>query len=545
MILKKQLNEILHQALHHQNNGDYSSAIKLYQEVLKSDPKNPDVYNNLAIIYLNINDLVKAENIIIDYLTNTSGDATAFNNLAIVYQRTNRVPQSIKLLEHALSLDPFKFETFLNLTNSHSLLHQNNEALHFALEAVKINPTSSGAFNNLGSILNTLAMFSESKIAFETAVDLDKNNIEATINLATVFIREGKRDEAIKVYEKILRKLPKHLKPKQHVIKFLLANEYLTRGEIAKGWELYDSGFDPSVPLTNARSPSRTFSKPRWDGKMHNGKTLLIWKEQGLGDEIMFYSILPDLFNKFKDMKFIIECDYRMVPILSRTFPDVLVRQQSFYGAPKFKSFHDDFDYEVPVASLNRHFRKSIADYKNAEPLKFITDPDLNFDFKNRLSNLTGKLKIGFCWRSGQIDPLRNLCYTEIGDWASLFQLKDVDWVNLQYGECEGEVQFAETNFDVKIHRWSDVNLKDDLDKVFSIIENLDLVITVATAVQYMSAAMRKPVLLVTLPQAFHRFNCDFDPWFSNLMPFENMDIKACLGMIENYLIENYSLVKR
>ena len=533
---------MLNDGLRRQNAGDYNTAIKIYKNVIAIDGKNPHAYNNLAIIYLNTNDLVNAENIIIEYLQKTDGDANSFNNLAIVYQRTNRLVQAVKLLEHALTLDPFKFETFLNLTNSHSLLHQNNEALHYALEAVKINASSSGAFNNLGSVLSTLAMFAEAKIAFQTALELDKNNFEAALNLATNSIREGNRPEAIATYEKILKKLPKHLKSKQHVIKFLLANEYLTTGNLVKGWEYYDSGFDPSVPVTNARSPNRTFNKPKWDGKQHPGKKLLLWKEQGLGDEIMFYSILPDLLHKFSNMNFIIESDYRMVSILQRTFDNVEVREQAFHGPPDYNYIHDDYDFHIPLASLNRYFRQSIDDYVHALPLKFKSNEDLNLEFKNRLSPYSDKLKIGFCWRSGQIDPLRNLCYTEIGDWAELFKLKNVEWINLQYGQCEQEVLFAEQNFNVKIHRWDDVNLKDDLDKVFSIIENVDIVITVATAVQHMSAAIRKPVFLITLPEAFHRFGCSFDPWFNNLIPFENANVKNSLTMIKEYLIQNYNL---
>ena len=542
MLLSHEVNHMLNDGLRRQNAGDYNTAIKIYKNVIAIDGKNPHAYNNLAIIYLNTNDLVNAENIIIEYLQKTDGDANSFNNLAIVYQRTNRLVQAVKLLEHALTLDPFKFETFLNLTNSHSLLHQNNEALHYALEAVKINASSSGAFNNLGSVLSTLAMFAEAKIAFQTALELDKNNFEAALNLATNSIREGNRPEAIATYEKILKKLPKHLKSKQHVIKFLLANEYLTTGNLVKGWEYYDSGFDPSVPVTNARSPNRTFNKPKWDGKQHPGKKLLLWKEQGLGDEIMFYSILPDLLHKFSNMNFIIESDYRMVSILQRTFDNVEVREQAFHGPPDYNYIHDDYDFHIPLASLNRYFRQSIDDYVHALPLKFKSNEDLNLEFKNRLSPYSDKLKIGFCWRSGQIDPLRNLCYTEIGDWAELFKLKNVEWINLQYGQCEQEVLFAEQNFNVKIHRWDDVNLKDDLDKVFSIIENVDIVITVATAVQHMSAAIRKPVFLITLPEAFHRFGCSFDPWFNNLIPFENANVKNSLTMIKEYLIQNYNL---
>ena len=138
------------------------------------------------------------------------------------------------------------------------------------------------------------------------------------------------------------------------------------------------------------------------------------------------------------------------------------------------------------------------------------------------------------------MDPLRNLTYLNILDCGNLFSHPNVAWVNLQYGDCEEECLAAEKQFGIKIIRWNDLNLKDDLDDIFALIANLDFVVTTATAVHHMSAAVGTETLLITPPGAWNRFNLDYDPWFSNLHPVIT-DIKSpnqSFEYIKNYIDE-------
>ena len=521
-----------------QNSGHYDVAVVKYNKYLENDPYNQFALNNLSVIYINQAKLELAEKTIMQCLQNSEGSADSFNHLAIVYLRTSRLVQASKLLEHALTLDPFKIETYLNLVNVYGNLNDTTKAMHYALEGIKIAPASSLAFNNLGSVLNSMAMFEEAIIAFETAFELDNNNIEALVNLGTCRVFSGKNNEAISIYENALKKLPKKVRSQADVIKFLLAFEYLKKGLLDKGWEYYDYGFHPNIPSANARAQPRTFKKPLWKGQPIVGKTLLIWREQGLGDEMMFLSCMPDLI-KFHD-KIILEVDKRLVETIQRSFPSITVRAQNYGPPPYFEAIYHDYDYQLPLASLMRYFRKSIDDFKTSSPyIKF--DQVKKTKFSDRLAPYKGKLLIGICWRSGNIDALRAMTYVGIMKWGELFSMKDVVWVNLQYGECEDECLEAEKEFGIEIVRWPDLNLKDDLDDVFALMSELDFVVTVATAVHHMAASTGIETLLITPHGAWNRFHLDYDPWFSNLHPFiaDYQNLAEALPLVKNHILEN------
>ena len=521
-----------------QGSGHYDVAVVKYNKYLENDPYNEFALNNLSVIYINQAKLELAEKTIMQCLQNSEGSADSFNHLAIVYLRTSRLVQASKLLEHALTLDPFKIETYLNLVNVYGNLNDTTKSLHYALEGIKIAPASSLAFNNLGSVLNSMAMFEEAIIAFETAFELDNNNIEALVNLGTCRVFSGKNNEAISIYENALKKLPKKVRSQADVIKFLLAFEYLKKGLLDKGWEYYDSGFHPNIPSANARAQPRTFKKPLWKGQPIVGKTLLIWREQGLGDEMMFLSCLPDLI-KFHD-KIILEVDKRLVETIQRSFPSITVRAQNYGPPPYFEAIYHDYDYQLPLASLMRYFRKSIDDFKTSGPyIKF--DPVKKAKFSDRLAPYKDKLLIGICWRSGNIDALRAMTYVGIMKWGELFSMKDVVWVNLQYGECEDECLEAEKEFGIEIVRWPDLNLKDDLDDVFALMSELDFVVTVATAVHHMAASTGVETLLITPHGAWNRFHLDYDPWFPNLHPFisDYQNLAEALPLVKNHILEH------
>ena len=117
--------------------------------------------------------------------------------------------------------------------------------------------------------------------------------------------------------------------------------------------------------------------------------------------------------------------------------------------------------------------------------------------------------------------------------------MKDVVWVNLQYGECEEECLEAEKEFGIEIVRWPDLDLKDDLDDVFALMSELDFVVTVATAVHHMAASTGVETLLITPHGAWNRFNLDYDPWFPNLHPFigDEKNLAEALPLVKNHIL--------
>ena len=140
-------------------------------------------------------------------------------------------------------------------------------------------------------------------------------------------------------------------------------------------------------------------------------------------------------------------------------------------------------------------------------------------------------MKIGICWRSGYLNPERNFEYTKLTDWGPIFSIENVDFINLQYSECEQELREAESLFDVKIVRWPELDLKNDFDSTGALIANLDLVVTVGTAVNPLAASIGTPVYLMS-GQGWPNLGTNYYPWFSSVtcfFPTVNGDVSSCI----------------
>jgi tetratricopeptide (TPR) repeat protein len=368
----------------------------------------------------------------------------------------------------------------------------------------------------LGSTLIKSNDLSAAKLAFETSLILSPNFIEPKFNLANLEMLEQNFAGAIVLYEEILNSADfKDINETPiEPIKFSLSLAYLATGKINLGWEYYDFGFHPNNPVNSRRSPNRSFSVPCWKGERIEEKKILVWGEQGIGDELLFLTCINDLEST--NAQIIIECQERLVSIISRSFSKCIVRPSAFFNQIDQASVFNDFDIHIPMGSLPKYFRKSIKDFKNGGPYIKV-DSSLVKKFEFLLQNsCKSKHRIGICWRSGKLDSERNKHYTSLSDWGEILSNKNCDFINLQYDDCEIELLQAEEKFSIQIIRWEDLDLKNDFDSTMALISRLDYVITVGTAVHSMAASVGIQVILMQ-PYGWTNFGTNNYPFFDNV----------------------------
>jgi tetratricopeptide (TPR) repeat protein len=473
------------------NVRNFPQAKPLLEELYKLEPDNMPLALDLGEAYMETEDFASATSLYAKLIEKDPKNINAVTNLGGSLIRQGKLNDARSILEYALQLDPKSIHARINLGSVLQASGELKANLDNALEAVQIDPSSSLAFNNLGSAFSDMAMFKEAKHAYETAVMLDSQQVDALINLAAVEARLGDSKASAEMYERVLKLLPKEAEQRAEAVKFYAAFEYLKQGVLEKGWDYYEGGFSPLVPANGARSPRRTFSVPRWDGKPLNGKTLLVWREQGLGDELLFYTCLHEL----KEMggNIIVECDKRLVEVMARSFPEFTIRAEIFLPQQEGRSPHSDFDFHLPAGSLMRHFRPTLESF-NRSGAYIKPDPARVAKFQKRLAPYKEDYRlIGICWRSGKLDPVRNLSYTTLGEWEEVLQTPGFKFVNLQYGECEAELKAAEEKYGIEILRWPDLNLRNDLDDIFALMTCLDAVASVQTAVLTMAGCADVP----------------------------------------------------
>ena len=440
----------------------------------------------------------------------------ALSNLGGTLVNLQQHSYAESVLRYALELDPNYTPALINIGGSLQGQGKREDVLDVALRAVCSDPSNPICHQSLGAAFSELGHLEEARHSFETALILDPNMVDAEICIATIDQQLGRDlDTALNRYKRAIQLIPKNNNLKKDLVKFYMANLYLRLGDLKNGWNYFESGFSKLLPKDAGRNPNRKFFKPQWKGESLEGKTLLIWREQGVGDLIIFSTVLKDLEKL--DGSIIVEVDRRLVTAFQRSFNNFIVREQKYIEGAV--SHDEDFDFQIPLLSLMQYYRDTKEKFINKETAYIKTDPVKDILFKDRLSKFSEKKKIGICWRSGKSDPNRNKHYTDLLDWGDILSNPNFVFVNLQYGECENEIISAEKEFGVNIVRWPDVNLKDDFDSVFSIIKNLDAVISISSTPFAMGGAVGKTTIVMTRQDWTTLNFSERYAWFNSVIP--------------------------
>jgi tetratricopeptide (TPR) repeat protein len=513
----KKLTQLLHEAQNQIDAKNWTHAKNLLLKTKLLEEENFAVIFQMGWCQMQLGQLDEAIRHMARVESICDKKVDVLNSVALAYIHMHQWEMAARVLLRAMELDASIIETYLNLSAVFSNLCRHKESLDFSMKAVALDLSNIHAHLNMGVALVGLGFLKEAKVALETCLMLKPDSLDANLNMGVVISRLENAAESIPIFEKCILLAESSGYEKINCARFLLSYQYLSIGQIDKGWAFYEYGFDPTVPAYAARAPARKFPVPRWTGQPIPGQCLLVWAEQGLGDEILFLSCMKDVLKSCTDV--ILECAPRLVPVMARSFPTVTVRA-SAYDVLNFNQpvFHD-FDYQIPLGSLPSLYRQSLDDFRHSAPF-VITDDGKRERFNHRLAGYEGKLKVGICWRSGLLNAERNAGYSAISDWAQLLQLQNCVFVNLQYGDCEAELAEVETLFGVSILRWKDLDLKNDIDDVFALMDCLDLVITAATAVNPMAGSLGKATLLVQDAWGWPNLGTDYYPWYANTRCF-------------------------
>jgi tetratricopeptide (TPR) repeat protein len=518
----------------------WSLASDIYDQLLTRNSDNVNILFQAALCNSQNGAYNKAYLLMEKAFNMNQNDPFLISNFAVICGRLSLLEKAEILLEKANLIEPNNVEFLTNLAVIYSQRDKLNLALEKTKLAITLDQLNAKLYSLLGSILVKLGLNEQAKSAYNFAIKIDPLFSEAKLNLATIESKEGNTEIAIKIYEELILNFTNSLNSLPiEVIKYSLSFEYLKIGILNKGWDYYESGFHPNIPTEYKRIPARSFRVPTWKGEQLAEKdTLLVWCEQGIGDELIFMSCLPDLESLLCNI--IIECEPRLVPLIMRSFPKFLVRQSSYLTNYKFESLHQDYDFHIPVGSLMKFYRKTINDFNGKNKYIKINESKAK-EFESRVSEKsTTSLRIGICWRSGKLNPERNIFYSALIDWGDIFSIKNLFFVNLQYGDCESELISAEASFNIEINRWDDLDLKNDFDSTMALISRLDLVISVGTAVAPMAASIGVPVILMT-PRDWTNLGTDHFPFFENitcLFPPQGESVSACIKDVSKILLQ-------
>lgn len=434
-------------------------------------------------------------------------------NLGGTLKDLGRQDEAKEKLNRAIELRPDCREAYLNLANLAFDQEQYQEAVDMAEVVLEIDPDNASAYLTLGRVFSAQAMHDDAFACFQKAIELAPKFAQAYVNLGSVLQTIGRPDEALRAYEIAL-----NIKPNMDMAYWNLALALLSVGRLDEGWSLFGYGF-----TSRQRAPHRPFPGLLWEGQDLSDKTLFVWREQGLGDDLRFSTVYHDLVNKAE--KLIIETDKRLVPLYQRTWPNAVVRQEqaTSTGLGNMTDAEVDFDLTAPAGMAASYLRRSL-DMFPTNPPALVPDPKVQSRCKDWLDSLGPQPKIGIAWRSSLMTKTRALYHTKITDWAELLQTKGITFINLQYDNVDEELAELQTACGLAIHQMPDLDLYNDLDGAAALTSCLDAIVTSPTSVAEMAGALNKPTFCYAMSVHPMQLGTDHIPWSPHTRLYSTVD---------------------
>jgi len=521
------------------NEKRYEDGVLKARTSLQLEPANLAYKKCLAFCLSQIGKLHEAKAVWMELIEHDPFYEEYLLNLSDVEKRLNRLDSAIGLLMLATEYHPESVKPWISLGECHAFNNDSQGSVNASLEVLKRQPNNTDAYQNLGSGFFALAMFDQAKYAFETALLLNPHMQEAKSSLSAVLYRQNQAATAAALLEELISKHQTTDRMRLSQLKWNAALIQLRLGNLQKGWSYYEEGLKPEVQGVKVRHPHRTFLVPRWTPQTPVGRTVLVWREQGIGDDVIFMTCLQDLIDA--GYKPLVECDARMIDLIQRSFPSITTREAIYRVEYPHDSPYDDFDCHLPMGSLMHYFRPDLDSFHNKSGDYLEVELAKKAIWSKELEKIrNGKKLVGITWRGGLTDAVGQMKYSKLMDWAPLLSSEEFVFVNLQFGECEQELQEVESALGIHIHRWSDLDLKNDLDDVCALISCLDDVVTVSSAVWTFSAALGARTSLLLSAPHWTMFNQNHIPFFSSVTCFcadNNTNMVSVLPQIKHHLL--------
>jgi tetratricopeptide (TPR) repeat protein/polysaccharide pyruvyl transferase WcaK-like protein len=515
-------------------------AEECFKRAVALNPNYAEAYLNLGVLYRFRRNLDEAVTNLLKSVENNPGYAEAYNILGNILIEQNKLDAAATCYQKALQTKPHYVEAYYNLGNVLTEQENFDEAISNYSGALAIKPDFAEASCRLGNALLKREKLDEAAKSYQHAASINPDFAEAYNGLGNVLREQGKPEEAIETYCRALLIKPDFaevhcnisnalfdqgrldeaiescyralaIKPDLAEAHWNMALALLSKGKFKQGWKKYEWRL-----LKKGASPA-SFPYPCWDGSSLNRKPLLLYAEQGIGDEIMFASCFQEIIDAAGSC--IIECDKRLIPLFSRSFPPAKYIERIVSNNPSLTDV-PPADMQIAIGSLPLFFRPSLLSFTQRKAYLIADIRKVN-RWRKEFETLGKGLKIGISWRGGKgyVSRIRSI---PLCQWSSLFSIPGIHLINLQYGDCTAELEEIKEKLGIIVHHWEDADPLKDLDGFAAKIAALDLVISVDNSTVHLAGALGVPVWTL-LP-----FNCDWrwmrgfqdTPWYPSMRLF-------------------------
>jgi tetratricopeptide (TPR) repeat protein len=458
------------------NEGRLADAIADFDRALAAAPDDARVLFALGNTAVALGHVQAAESFFQRVLAQTPDRVEALVNLANVLRKGGRTTEVVDLLRPAVERNPLVSELWLTLGSALREAGDAKMAEIFTREALRLSPQNAAALGNLADLLADQGALDEALSLYQTAIAREPENAQARLNRAILF--------------------------------FL-------KGDLKQGWSDYEYRL-----RIKTRAITADHRLPQWDGSYKRGLRLLVTAEQGIGDQLMFASIIPDLAARFAQCRgrVILEAEPRLVPLLARSFPSVFVRPSRIEtrGGALFARYdwleHGEADAAIALGSLPRILRSAISDFPRANAYLRPDDSE-RAGWADWLRSQGDAPFIGICWRSGSLGGLRSIQYAPLEVWTAFIRDLKGSIVSVQYDAEPNEIESIQRFSGRTILTPPNLDQKREIDRTTALMWNLDAVVTAPTSVAWIAAGLGVPTCKILYNNSWTSFGRDYEPF--------------------------------
>lgn len=516
--------------------GQYAEARDAYRGLLARDPSQRTAYVGLAMCLAALGDTGAAEQVLRACLQRHAGYRNAVLTLASVLGQTERFIEAEQVLRGFLAGDPSNPEVRRLLAN---VLHKQGrltEAEDIYRDILRSNPTDGQTSLQLTEALLERSQLDEGETILRDLKRAAPGNADVITTLGRVLELRGDLEGAIALHSEAILQDPRN------------ANAYLNRGSAKRFTGAFEAaladydialslkpGFPPAIanrgltllmlgrlqeawPSYSARiravhgAPDLSGGK-RWDGSPLTGKRVLVWLEYGLGDEILFANLLPELIDAVAHCTVV--CSPRLCRLFARSFPRAKIVAM---GSP----IEGDFDVRLPLTDAAQVLRPTLGSLPRHNGY-IVPDAALVENLRARYQDGTHARIIGLSWRSAA-GPTGRFKSLQLAQFAKFLDVPGVKFVSLQYGDCAAEIAQVSSMTGRNIIQDTSIDSSGDLDAFAAQVAAMDLVISVSNTTVHVAGALNRPVwaLIPTGPGAhwYWFMNRADSPWYQSARLF-------------------------
>ena len=526
------MNDKFETALAHYEQGKVPEAERILKEILRSQPDSTDALYLLAEISYGSGNYDAAVRYIRQAIQYDPGNAEAYSNLGFILQGKGQLDDAVKCYQKAIELNPDLLQAYMNLGNTFKEKGRFDDAVSYYQKALQICPDLPDVYSNLGITLLKARQPDKAVVFCQRAVQLAPNDVNMYYNLGIALQENGQFEEAVACYHKASQLAPHDaaiynnlafalqenrrpyeaipyyqkalsLQPDYATAHWNLALALLLTGNFREGWKEYEWRWETEY----LSSSKRNFKKPMWTGSDIKGLTILLHAEQGFGDTFQFVRYAPLVAALGAEV--VLECHKQSASLMGSVdgICRVLVRGEEL----------PSFDVQCPLLSLPLAFDTTLETIPSKLPY-MSADVSLTDKWKELLKHDDSKLKIGIVWAGNPGFKQNHYRNIPLHFFVPLAGLPGVTLYSLQKGEEAGTAK--DPPVDMKLVDYtSEIN---DFADTAAFIENLDLIISVDTAVAHLAGALGKPVwtLLPFSPEWRWLMEREDSPWYPTMRLF-------------------------